>query len=184
MPAIEPASSWVHHVRGSLGNRDRFPAMTTPLMPEIATAGARVRLNPHPAGGRLVAGGWWPRSRDAAVELRALVAALTPLLGTIVRLGVDGFAEIPHRIVVDGQVVRIGWFSGLRQQVIIRRRHHDHLLLLVIPHDTGEPAALDALGRAAADQQDGDAAGILARSGIAVPPAIRPPVVTYPTAGP
>jgi hypothetical protein len=57
-------------------------------------------------------GAWWPRSRDIAAELPALIAALTEHLGPIIRISLDTAAweELPTRLIIDDRVVRIDSF--------------------------------------------------------------------------
>lgn len=96
-------------------------------------------------------GAWWPRSRDAAPELIALAAGLTALFGKIIRLAVDrtDFDDIPHKITVNGRVIRVGWFDNLNHIVIVTRGRQDEFLLLVIPPHTPPAAAAAALASAA-----------------------------------
>ncbi|WP_404962760.1 DUF5994 family protein [Streptomyces sp. 147326] len=54
-------------------------------------------------------GAWWPRTRDIATELPALISVLTGHLGPITRVGVDASAwnGLPPRLVIDGQVMHL-----------------------------------------------------------------------------
>lgn len=100
---------------------------------------------------RVLDGGWWPRSRDAATELAALVAGLAGPLGSVTRLAVDrdDWDQIPHKITVNGRVVRIGWFDNLNHLVIVTRGRQADYQLLVIPPQTARAAAEAALAEAA-----------------------------------
>ncbi|MFI5687348.1 DUF5994 family protein [Streptomyces sp. NPDC051636] len=88
-------------------------------------------------------GAWWPRSRDIAAELPALIAALTEHLGPVTRVGLDAAAweELPTRLVIDDRVVHIDSFPVGDDTVLITRGDQDYFSLLVIPpHATPEAA--------------------------------------------
>ncbi|MFF3782940.1 DUF5994 family protein [Streptomyces sp. NPDC001933] len=95
-------------------------------------------------------GAWWPRSRDVAAELPALIQALTTHLGPVTRVGLDADAweEVPTRVVVDDRVVHLDSFPVGDDTVLITRGDNDHFALLVVPPDTTPDAARDAMARA------------------------------------
>ncbi|WP_406059776.1 DUF5994 family protein [Streptomyces sp. NBC_01077] len=95
-------------------------------------------------------GAWWPRSRDVATELPALIQALTGHLGPITRIGLDtdAWGEIPTRVVIDDQVVRLDSFPVGDDTVLITRGDNDHFALLVVPPHTTADAARAAMARA------------------------------------
>ncbi|WP_137988378.1 DUF5994 family protein [Streptomyces vilmorinianum] len=95
-------------------------------------------------------GAWWPRSRDVATELPALIQALTAHLGPLTRVGLDTAAweEVPTRLVVDDRVVHLDSFPVGDDTVLITRGDNDHFALLVVPPDTTPDAARDAMARA------------------------------------
>ncbi|MFB7586386.1 DUF5994 family protein [Streptomyces sp. NPDC056169] len=95
-------------------------------------------------------GAWWPRSRDVATELPALIQALTTHLGPIARVGLDtdAWGEVPTRLVVDDQVVRLDSYPVGDDTVLITRGDNDHFALLVIPPHTTADAARAAMARA------------------------------------
>ncbi|MFD7615058.1 DUF5994 family protein [Streptomyces sp. NPDC059828] len=95
-------------------------------------------------------GAWWPRSRDVATELPALIQALTTHLGPITRVGLDTAAweEVPTRVVVDDRVVHLDAFPVGDDTVLVTRGDHDHFALMVVPPDTTPDAARDAMARA------------------------------------
>jgi hypothetical protein len=95
------------------------------------------RLSLDPALRRLgiLDGGWWPRSRDAGVELPLLVSSLNARVGVVLRLGVDArdWDDIPRRFTLGGHVVRVGRFADVNHKIIVTRGPQDHIMLLVIP---------------------------------------------------
>jgi hypothetical protein len=88
-------------------------------------------------------GAWWPRSRDIAAELPALIAALPEHLGPVTRIGLDAQAwePLPTRLVVDDRVVHIDSFPVGDATVLVTRGDQDHFSLLVIPPHTAPEAA-------------------------------------------
>ncbi len=95
-------------------------------------------------------GAWWPRSRDPAIELPGLIAALAERLGPVTRVGLDRDAwdELPTRITVDGRIVHIDSFVVGDDTALVTRGDRDHFSLLVIPPDTPPPAARAAMADA------------------------------------
>ena len=74
----------------------------------------RLRLKPKAATTGFVDGGWWPRSRDLAVELPGLLAVLAVRLGRIERVSyhLGDWDPIPARLTVEGRVVRLGGYRA------------------------------------------------------------------------
>ena len=74
----------------------------------------------------LLDGGWWPRSRNASVELPRLVSLLNARIGMVLRLGVDARDRdgIPRRITVSGHAVRIGWSADANHKIIVTSLGH------------------------------------------------------------
>ncbi|WP_030816404.1 DUF5994 family protein [Streptomyces sp. NRRL F-2799] len=112
-------------------------------------------------------GGWWPRSRDIGAELPDLVRALTVHLGPITRVGLDATAwdELPTRLVIGDQVVRIDSFPVGDDTVLITRGDQDHFSLLVVPPHATAEAARAAMARAVRADNTADAAQILIDTG-------------------
>jgi hypothetical protein len=116
-------------------------------------------------------GGWWPRSRDAAAELPGLIAELSTRAGRISRVGLqaDAFRNIPHKLMVGGRKVPVGWFRYMNKHtVILTMADRDDLVLLVIPPRASPEAAAEALSLAASGRSAGPPEAILAAAGIAV----------------
>jgi hypothetical protein len=112
-----------------------------------------VRLQLKPAGGGYVDGGWWPRSRDAAVEFADLITAVRDQVGQVERISYplgDGW-EITHRkLVVDGRLVRLEGFHAMPAHTLtLIGTQQRRLTLLVIAPDTPRDTATTALKTAA-----------------------------------
>ena len=85
-------------------------------------------------------GGWFPRSRDLAVEVPELVAELDRRGIRVERFTypLDAWSPAPRKVVVQGRVVRTGGFRSMDRQVVCLtweggRRRAD---LLVVPPET------------------------------------------------
>jgi hypothetical protein len=85
-------------------------------------------------------GGWFPRSRDLAVEVPELVAELDRRGVRVERFTypLDPWLPAPRKLVVSGRVVRTGGFRSMDPQVVCLtwdggRRRAD---LLVVPPET------------------------------------------------
>lgn len=124
---------------------------------------ALLRLETTQSRQGVLDGAWWPRSRDVATELPALITALTGHLGPITRVGLDATAwrDIPTRMVIDDQVVHLDSDSVGDDTVLITRGHNDHFALLVVPPDTTADAAREAMARAVRADNITQAAQIL-----------------------
>ncbi|GAA4521115.1 hypothetical protein GCM10023191_099050 [Actinoallomurus oryzae] len=137
------------------------------LSPDIPQS-SNLRLDP--ALGRLgiLGGGWWPRSRNARIELPILISSLNGRIGSVLRLGVDArdWDDIPRRIIVGGHVVRVGWFADLNHKIIVTRGPQDHVFLLVVPPHASPTAAKSALAMASIGKHSGAPEEILIASGI------------------
>ncbi|WP_043456485.1 DUF5994 family protein [Streptomyces fulvoviolaceus] len=120
---------------------------------------ARLALKPvNPSPGRVEPdGAWWPRSRDLTHELPALAAVLDPLWGRITRIAVNPryWPVIPHRIYVNGHVVKVGWFTTELDphKLLLLSYGTGRSDLLVIPPGTGAESAARLM--AAASDPDG-----------------------------
>ncbi|MFE9628457.1 DUF5994 family protein [Streptomyces sp. NPDC006527] len=95
-------------------------------------------------------GAWWPRSRDIAAELPALIAALAEHLGPVTRVGLDvgAWEGLPTRLVIDDRVVHIDSFQVGDDTVLITRGEQDLFSLLVVPPHATPDAARAAMAEA------------------------------------
>ena len=107
----------------------------------------RMELKPKAATTGFVDGGWWPRSRDLAVELPGLVAALEAELGRIERVSyhLGDWDPIPVKLVVSGNVVRLGGFRTQHADTVDVVAARRRVTLLVVPPETPPELAHDAL---------------------------------------
>ncbi|WP_084959164.1 DUF5994 family protein [Thermoactinospora rubra] len=133
--------------------------------------GARLLLEPTLTREGMFDGAWWPRSRDPQRELPALLAALDPRFGPVlrVRLDPDAWDVVPHHLVMKGRFLRISYLPGTAGTIRVIRGDQDGLLLLVIPPDTAESVAEAAMAAAACPGSSMFAADILARGATARP---------------
>ena len=125
----------------SSGRRSYPPSPRTPL---------RLLMAEPPGGGHLD-GGWWPQSRDLAVELADLVDHFPPQLGTVVHAGFSpaDWDPAPRRVPVADGSVEVGSFARDDPHVLIlNTSDHAVLRVLVVPPgmslDQGEEALLAA----------------------------------------
>jgi hypothetical protein len=118
---------------------------------------ARLSLKPSSSARGAVDGAWWPRSKDPAVELAALIEELgaqrTPVRG--LALSRSGWDSAPRRIpLASGRKVAVDWFrSGDVRMIRILDTNYQWMNLLIIPVET-TPALADLALTMATDGQD------------------------------
>ncbi|MFC8277884.1 DUF5994 family protein [Streptomyces sp. NPDC057271] len=113
---------------------------------------ARLSLTPKTTLAGPLDGAWWPRSRDLAAELPALVDALEGRWGRITRVLVNPgrWPVVPHKVAVTGHVLHAGWFTEQDpDKIILLSYTTGRCDLLVIPPET-DPASAARLMTAAA----------------------------------
>jgi len=131
------------------------------------------RLSLDPAGARRdgINGGWWPRGRDAGLELPGLIAELNARAGRVSRvaLPVSAFSKIPQQLTVGGRKVHVAWFRYMNvHTVLLTMASHDDLVLLVVPPGASPETAAEALRLAASGGPAVPPQAILAAAGIAI----------------
>jgi hypothetical protein len=130
---------------------------TLPHPEPVATPAARLALKADGASRGLLDGAWWPRSRDLLSELPALTGVLDPLWGRITRIAVNPkyWPVIPHRVPVDGHIVKVGWFTPEidPHKLLLLSYRTGRWDLLIIPPETGAESAARLM--AAASRYDG-----------------------------
>ena len=159
---------------------DGSPVMTSvphvPITPPATTATEqprhpqRLRLRPMAPTTGHVDGAWWPRSRDLAAELPALLTALAVRLGDILRVSYNltEWNSAPRRIVGDGRRIRLdGFISRPAHTLDLVAVDKHRLTLLVVPSTTDPAAAHQTMTRAAGRDNDQTVGDLLA-AGVSV----------------
>ena len=137
------------------------------------TSSADVRLVWAPSqSGSAPSGAWWPRSRDATLELRTLLPLVGDHLGgsvTRVSLNIDAWdADQPRRLRIDDHVVRLGWFHTLDPATVTLARGSDARVTLHVVAPGLDPAeGRELLRELSATHQDGGLAA--ARRSVSLP---------------
>ncbi|MFR9790673.1 DUF5994 family protein [Streptomyces sp. MB22_4] len=148
----------------------------TPSVPRRLPSGVHEAVRPGCALLRLettasregvLDGAWWPRLRDIATELPALLGALVAHLGPVTRVGLDTAAweGLPTRIVVDDHVVHVDSFPVGDDTVLITRGDRDIFSLLMVPPDAVPGAARAAMAQAVRADNFSQAEQILVDTG-------------------
>jgi hypothetical protein len=138
------------------------PAVTANEQPRYPL---RLRLRPKAPTTGYVDGAWWPRSRDLAAELSALLAVLSVRLGEIPRVSYNltEWDTAPGQIAVHGVRVRLsGFWSRPPHTVDVVAGDRSRLTLLLVPPDANPSAAHHAMMRAAR-RENTDSAEVLLR---------------------
>lgn len=123
----------------------------------------RLRLAANPGRDRLD-GGWWPQSRDLAVELADLVDHFPPELGRIQRAVVSppDWDPSPRRIPVARGFVKVGSFPRDDTHVVLlKMSNHVTLRILVVPVSLTASEGEEALLAAATSGNAHSAAALL-----------------------
>jgi Family of unknown function (DUF5994) len=134
----------------------------------------RLRMSERTGHDRLD-GGWWPQSRDLAVELQDLVANFPPELGRIMRAvySPPDWDSHERRVTLSRGYLKVGSFPHDDTHLIdVQLRNRDRLRLLVIPSAMTEVQGTEALLAAATVGNSHSAAELL--STVADQPAVDP----------
>ncbi len=113
---------------------------------------ARLVLTPKTTLSGQLDGAWWPRTRDLAAELPALVAALAEPWGRITRVTVNPtrWPVIPHKVPVAGHTLHVGWFTEQDPDKLILFSYTvGRWDLLVVPPQTAPASAARLMAAAA-----------------------------------
>jgi hypothetical protein len=144
------------------------PPTTMVIDPPLA---ARLSMKSAAPTTGYVDGAWWPRSRDLAAELPALLATLTARSGSGVRVAYNltAWDTAARRVEIDGNIVRLEGFRSQDEQVVsVSRPDQQRISLLVIPPETPRATALRAL-MTASQRGNSDSIGDLLASSDTVP---------------
>lgn len=140
---------------------------STVVEPPHHTPRVRLRLKPTGSVTGYVDGAWWPRSRDLAAELPALLAVLAIRPGAIERVtfNLTTWTSVPRRLVIEGRPVRLeGFRSQPAPTVTVTGQARQRLTLLTLPPDIPEAYAHEVLMRAA-QRNNADSPGMLLSPG-------------------
>jgi hypothetical protein len=112
----------------------------------------RLRLKPKAPTTGYVDGAWWPRSDDLGTELPDLLAVLSVRLGPIQRVifNLGDWAKSPDEFEMGGKPVQLGGCTGQPVDTIQVIGDSHKLVLLVVPPETAQENAHDAMMSAAA----------------------------------
>jgi hypothetical protein len=153
-------------------DRNDHSAAIPPDRPPMLSA-SRLCLRPSlPGGHGVLHGGWWPRSRDLAAELRRLLAGVDShlgQLGVIARVALNLTAWDPTlcRVASGERIVPVGWLRAVdAHTIILVTSGGDRLTLLIVPPEATAEQATIALAMAAIDGNSARPAAILAASGL------------------
>jgi hypothetical protein len=130
--------------------------MSAPTIPRTATRARlagdrheplRLRLKPKAATTGYVDGGWWPRSRDLAVELPGLLAVLAVRLGRIERVSyhLTDWPPTVRKISCGGSVVQLAGYRMQHADTVDVLGARQRVTLLVVPPEASAPTAQAAL---------------------------------------
>jgi ubiquinone/menaquinone biosynthesis C-methylase UbiE len=125
----------------------------------------RLSLSPRPHDG-VLDGAWWPRTRQPAAELGALVASLERDLDPITRMSLSGITwdGTPDHVRVGDRKVRLIWFKLRDPHTVIVGHGADEMTLLIIPQEVAPLSGAQAMTMAADRNNTTDPAGILQAS--------------------
>ncbi len=148
------------------------PTAAIPSARPSKSSASRLCLCPTLPTHGILDGGWWPRSRDPAVELPKLIADLNnhgDQLGIVTRvaLNLTAWDSAPPRTVSGDRIVPVGWSHALDIETIaLTTTRHDRITLLVVPPEVTADSAAAALALAALEENSAGGSAILAASGI------------------
>lgn len=148
------------------------PTAAIPSARPSKSSVSRLCLCPTVPTHGILDGGWWPRSRDPAVELPKLIADLNDhgdQLGIVIRvaLNLTAWDSAPHRTAIGDRIVPVGWLDALDLDTIaLTTTRHDRITLLVVPPEVSADSAAAALALAALEDNCATASAILAASEI------------------
>lgn len=140
-------------------------------MPEAPIPLPELRLSLAPAGSAPVRidGAWWPHSRDLTAELPALTDVLDGRWERVTRVTVNPtyWPIIPHKVQVNGHVVKVGWFMEEQDphQVMLLSYRVGRRDLLVIPPETPPPTAAWLMAAATDPHRTSTGSQLMAEAG-------------------
>jgi hypothetical protein len=155
----------------AMDRNDRSAAIPPDRPPMLSAS--RLCLRPSlPGDHGVLHGGWWPRSRDLAGELRRLLADADSHLGQLgviarVALNLTVWDRTLCRVASGDRIVPVGWLRAVDvHTIILTTTGRDRLTLLIVPPEATAEQATIALAMAAIDGNSARPAAILAASGL------------------
>jgi hypothetical protein len=145
----------------------RIATPTTKMVNEPPQLTLRLRMKPKAPTTGYVDGAWWPRSRDLAAELPALLAGLVIRVGQVQRISYNltEWDAVVRRLDIGGHRVRLGGFNSQGANTIdVIGSDQVRIVLLVVPPKT-LPAAAHAMSMTAATRDNTDRVGDLLADG-------------------
>lgn len=140
---------------------------------ELADADVRLQLLDQPEGvpalSSTLDGGWWPHTRELALELPLLAAAFAERGVRLTRVVYHPALWLiaPPKLRLDGHVLHLGWLREIDQNLISLRTSQDaRVELLVVPPEATEAQAAQAMGAAAQAGGRTSPTDILAAAGV------------------
>jgi len=121
-------------------------------VPDAGADELRLVFGPTPRVEGLLDGGWWPHTRNLAVELPELLAAVTSKFGPVARISLNTSAwdALPEEISAGDRVVQLVWFRACDAHTVrLVGTRAWHLDLLVIAPETAADTAAAAMAGAA-----------------------------------
>jgi hypothetical protein len=122
---------------------------------EVAKASVRLELAPPSEGDHelqtTLAGGWWPHTRELALELPLLVTAFAERGVQIARVTYHPSLWLiaPPKLRLHGHTLRLAWAREIDPNVVILRTEQNAQIdLLVVPPDADAEVASRALAAA------------------------------------
>ena len=124
---------------------------------EVADAAVRLQLLDHPDGTHpaltTLDGGWWPHTRELALELPLLVGAFAERGVRVTRVTYHPSLWLiaPPKLRLDGRVLHLGWLRDIDPNLVSLQTAEDaRIELLVVPPEASAELADRAMAAAAA----------------------------------
>jgi Family of unknown function (DUF5994) len=146
----------------------RKPAIARPRTAAGPEPGARISFRQPISGSGSIDAAWWPRSRDLAAELPALLDVLWTAAREINRVtyNLTAWDPAPRRVSIEGRTVRLGGFatSDPLTLTLLDAWGRERIDILVIAPGTEPAVAERALLLASVADSPYGAAEIIARA--------------------
>jgi hypothetical protein len=151
------------------GSATRQPTQPAAPVGQLPQQALRLRMKPTGSTTGHVDGAWWPRSRDLAAELPALIEALAARLGRIERVSyhLDDWEPAALRIRVAGHPVRLGGFRAQAEHTVdVSAAMWRRVTVLVVPPETPSVVAEQLLSATAERDNTRTASELITGGGV------------------